>query len=174
MKVLFLDFDGVLNHQEFLAEDEGDILLQAEGWYGAHRIDPQKVKLLNQICFFGACNVVFSTSWRQQFETIELWEMLHQHGFTGSVVGSTPRKFQPEPGGRYSTRGEEIEKWLNWTTMVTGFAVLDDDKVELSGEDQKRFVQTSMVTGLEGVHAERAVEAVRTLWRVGDGTDWVA
>ena len=61
MKALFLDFDGVLNTEKYLA------LYGAEGVV----IDPARLELLKEIIDATGAKIVLSTSWREHWSTVQ-------------------------------------------------------------------------------------------------------
>jgi hypothetical protein len=107
MKVVFLDFDGVLNSSRWFAQ--GTAFTHPED-----QLDPEAVKLLNEL----DADVVVSSAWRYGYKRIQLSEFLRNRGFTGRVIDTTPRL----PG---KERFEEINAWLKGKD-VTSFVVLDD------------------------------------------------
>ncbi len=146
MKVVFLDFDGVLNRTE--AAQEGVI-------------EPLIVGVLNGLLEQTGAKVVVSSSWRCHRSAEETLAVLTGAGFSGDVVGYTPdlgvhawQTFVPE-------RGKEILTWLRGEGKrlgVTSFVILDDldDMGCLFG----RLVQTRLEDGLT---EQKAAEAARLL-----------
>jgi hypothetical protein len=106
MKVIFLDFDGVL--------------VTAHDRYKAG--SPFCVFNLNRITDATGAKLVVSSSWRILFEMDELVRFLREWGVTGEVIGKTPVIHDVE-------RGIEIQKWLkmNRSLNVTDIIILDDD-----------------------------------------------
>jgi hypothetical protein len=165
MKIIFLDFDGVLNSSQFLKRSEfAAPLTEREAkyrfghphsnldTYDLRMIDHTKVMLLNQIIERTGAQVVISSSWRLGRDISDLRDVLVFCGFVGEVIGVTPELWN-------SIRGEEINEWLceNWGVGLDDdvFVILDDDDDMgiLSGS----LVQTSMKTGLTQYDVERAI-----------------
>jgi hypothetical protein len=120
MKVLFLDFDGVLNSVDFhKAQHAAGVNLP---WPECH-LDPAPVKVLNDILEKSGAVVVVSSSWRigghPPSRTVWLQQTLDNGGFKGRVIDVTPVL-----GGK---RGNEIQYWLDRHPDVTHFVILDDD-----------------------------------------------
>lgn len=90
MKVIFLDFDGVLVtvHDRYTAGS------------------PFCVFNLNRIIEATGAKIVVSSSWRILFEMEELTRFLKEWGVQGEVIGKTPVNHDGE-------RGDEIQAWLN-------------------------------------------------------------
>jgi hypothetical protein len=142
MKLLFLDFDGVLNSEPFYRVKASGVL----------PLDPAAVALLNELVRRARARVVVSSSWRlgRRVTVASLRRTLEEVGFSGRVVGKTPELVgQP--------RGLEIQAYLNgWKgKAVESFVILDDDAdmVHLS----HRLVKTTFRTGLTAQHVDRAV-----------------
>lgn len=140
-RIIFLDFDGVLNTTEFLrrvgAADVG------------HRwLDPEKVRLLAELTRRTGALIVLSSSWRYAFTQEELEAMLRRCGFDGAFGGMTPKIVRP--------RGEEIQAWFTaGATEPTHWVALDDaiDGMAWLGE---HHIGTTMEQGLTPEHVERA------------------
>lgn len=140
-RIVFLDFDGVLNTTAFLQQVGG-----AE--VGHHWLDPSKVRLLAGLVRRSGARVVFSTSWRYMFTPRELAAMLRRHGFKGEASGVTPIGS--------TTRGEEIQAWL--AAQAAGparWVALDDDTSGMAWLGE-RHIRTTMDEGLLPAHVEAA------------------
>ena len=138
MKIIFLDFDGVLNFSGFLEEREN-----------IHAIDPVCVHRLNRIIDATDAQVVVSSTWRIFFNNQQLREILRDAGFKGQLIDTTI-----DLGGH---RGDEIRHWLNNHLGVTSFVILDDNDDGISDHFKDQWVETSFVTGLLKVHVEKAI-----------------
>jgi hypothetical protein len=159
-KVIFLDIDGVLNSSRFFesqgfsddADEEGYEPLSLEWW--SQGIDPEAVKLVNEILTRTSAHVVISSSWRLGANIGYLRRVLQSRGFEGDIIGATPRL----PG---SPRGKEIAAWLQaHGSEIESFVVLDDD--DDMDPVRHRQVQPSFTTGgLRPAHVEQAVEMLR-------------
>jgi hypothetical protein len=133
MKILFLDFDGVLNSGESFhenhearlrAEERGDDpigIMVEHGWPLGH-ICPKNVECLNYIVEQTGCSIVVSSVWRSH-ELDELRGWLKTRGFRypDMVIGRTAN-FQVS-----ACRGYEIHDWLNKSENVNSFVIIDDD-----------------------------------------------
>ena len=143
MKLIFLDIDGVLNHELFyksgsreerfkLANEEKDLP------YGCSNIDPEKVSLLNTLIKETGAKVVVSSSWRTGRSVEDLQAVLDWNGFQGEVIGKTIRlgfKTPKDVDYNYSVpRGCEIKAWLEMNKSILNakiskvrYVILDDD-----------------------------------------------
>lgn len=94
-KVLFLDFDGVINSTAFHETREKQkpnfepAKLSMEWW--AEGIDPDAVGRLNGLLKRTGAKVVVSSSWRLGTDRAWLQRVLEMRGFEGDVIGITER-----------------------------------------------------------------------------------
>lgn len=158
MKVIFLDFDGVLNSHAFMRSDPVD---------GAHlresaALDPAAVLRLNRLVAETGAAVVVSSSWRYGRSVDRLRGILEERGFVGQVLDKTADWSRKEMNGLYvaQERGDEIRKWLDEHPEVTSFVVLDDDSDMTAVRDH--HVKTSLFNGgLLDEHVDRAAAILR-------------
>lgn len=147
MKVIFLDFDGVLNSEKYIRKCECCGVI----------IDPARMFLLKQIVDATEAVIVLSTSWREHWnikkencdETgIHINIIFQQHGL--NIFDKTPKLS--------SGRENEIKMWLDEHNEIEGFVVIDDAFLSadyLSGH----FVKTSNYrNGLEEQDVKTAIE----------------
>ncbi len=147
MKVLFLDFDGVLNSEKYLlsCEDCG------------MAIDPTRMVLLRKIVDATSAGIVLSTSWREHWS-----KNLAECDSTGVLINDIFNKFgmqildkTPELHARRET---EIQCWLDKHPEVKSFVVLDDRLLSadyLNGH----FVKTSnYFDGLDETDVQKAID----------------
>lgn len=126
MKILFLDIDGVVNSRETLARSYG-------GFIG---IDPYLAFYVGKIILDTGCKVVLSSSWRlSERDVKEVEERVYK------IHSKTP------PPWEGSTRGMEIQAWLDKHPEVEKYAILDDDPDMLDSQ-LPNFFKTSFSTGL--------------------------
>ena len=178
MKVIFLDFDGVLNSSNYSAT-----LFEAgrptKDEYGQELFDPETVNLLNRIVdgqvFITCCEdsriAVISSSWRYLGITA-LRDMWQERGLHGHIIGMTSMhavdEYIMEHGLDWldkgaiasSPRAMEIEAWLHEHDNVDSFVILDD--MPMSASLQPHFVQINPILGLLRAQAEKAVEILNT------------
>ena len=153
MKILFLDFDGVLNSEAFF---------RAHGnRYLPETLDTLAVARLNAILARTGARVVVSSTWRLGYSQAELQAILERHGFAGEIIGVTPQIEEVDADGirvaLHRPRGQEIQAWLSAQPEAPeAFVILDDqdDMEHLAG----RMVQTTFATGLGDPHVEAAVQ----------------
>lgn len=132
MKYIFLDFDGVLNSTHFMRSEyftksvEG--LSDAELYllqYG-YMLDPEPIKLVNDLVEKTGAQVIASTSHRTRYSLEELNEMLAKRGATFQISGKTPRLL-PKKFSVCVDRGDEIQAFLDGLSeQPESFVILDD------------------------------------------------
>lgn len=157
IKIIFLDFDGVLTSID-------GILRGFKSKFGQALIDPEYVARLNRIIDATNAVCVVSSTWRQDHTLIELQQFLDDAGFTGKLIDVTKKlHLSPyKPTERAVCRGDEIQLWLDAEAdpgVDSGpvkFVILDDDSDMDNLID--RLVKTSWEHGLQDEHVERAIK----------------
>ena len=156
MRVIFLDFDGVLNTERYLRER--DLRIQSI-------LDETKLAILRRIVEETGAMIVLSTSWRRHWDPDPaLWddtwkpcgEALCRHGLT--VYDRTP-DYGDHSG---NNRDREVRDWLTaHKGEVESFVILDD--VRMGWEElSERLVNTNPYRGLTEELANEAVQHLRT------------
>ncbi len=145
MKVIFLDFDGVLNNGEWMKKinwEERPISMFEKD---KREIDPSKVKLISDLALEFNASIVISSSWRILLSLEELTALLRGCGLDEkvSVIGVTPQDSR-------GFRGSEVEAWLKNTHHTIESHVIFDDDGDFH-KDQP-LVQTSWDSGLNEGH----------------------
>jgi hypothetical protein len=146
MRVVFLDFDGVLNARTTEADDA------CEMWSAAW-LDEVMVHRLASLVERTRAEVVVSSSWRQRRSPEELAAILEERGFSGGVFDVTSRLPRP-PEGERLVRAAEIRAWLAHHPDVRSFVILDDEAD--FGELADRHVRTDPDVGLSSSDVARA------------------
>ena len=149
MKLVFLDFDGVLNSTPFLVGPPRKPPL------GISAIDGRAVRRLNTIVDLTGAKFVISSTWRIYEPVGRLIEWLEALGFEGEVIDRTP----DFPG---QERGVEILEWLKAYDKspdgedIEDFVILDDNADMYPLLDH--LVQTDSEVGLTDADVRVAVE----------------
>ena len=144
IKLIFLDIDGVLNHELYYVEKHQQQRANEVG-YPLSDIDPEKVKLLNELVEKTGAEVVISSSWRKGRTVEELSNLLKQAGFIGSVIGKTPSLYYDNDASKSTVpRGCEIEEFLYRTHGYDHFkrvnyVIFDDDSDMLLSQRENYF-----------------------------------
>jgi hypothetical protein len=165
LKIIFLDFDGVLNSQLYYTSGRRDA--RKPGFDSD--IDPQAVGYLNEIIKDTGAKVVVSSSWRHGRSVEELQAILDNNGFIGEVIGKT-KDLRCGPDGQYVLRGNEIFCWINEHEDIIGvrrsdynhYVIIDDDSDMLYWQRNNLFL-TDGYCGLTPNMAYRITRFLKTL-----------
>ena len=122
-KLIFLDIDGVLNHQSMTRDqwrvDNGD-------GYLTDGLCPRSVSNLNELTDNTNADIVISSTWRVGRTVDELRDVLGFAGVTGNIIDKTPEFNQ-----RSVFRGNEIYDWMKENIEESHnfqeYVILDDD-----------------------------------------------
>lgn len=142
MKILFLDYDGVINKlgqgYSTLTRQMGSSLIMSE---------PELVYRVNLIVDRTGCEIVLSSSWRHMPD----WrEALRLSGIVKPLLDRTPlRSDHKKHGCSYEDlcRGHNIQDWLDEHPEVTRYAILDDSSDMLASQ-LPNFFRTDTAQGL--------------------------
>jgi hypothetical protein len=182
MKIIFLDIDGVLNHENWYKKRQQlKNGLDQKEWsdhYPFYEFDPESVERLNKIIDQTGALVVVSSTWRHGRRIEDLQEILDRVGFKGKVIDTTPSlnaRIGLESAGYTVPRGCEIDWWLkskkfqriNWSkdkqleflekSEVQNYVILDDDS-DMLYPQREHFVQTTWKDGLNDKHTDKCIE----------------
>lgn len=150
MKIIFLDFDGVITTYQ-------------SKW----KIDMDKVKIINDICDKTDAKIVVSSSWRIGYHGVaSVFRLSLKNYFTknqyldhfkdtfdkfiNNIVGMT------DSG---SCRGNEIKFYMNEHPEVDNYVILDDDSDMLDNQ-LFNFVQTDTYEGITKRDAKFCVDVL--------------
>jgi predicted nucleic acid-binding protein len=144
MKIIFLDFDGVIRTYRSI---------KGKAFEG---VDTECVEELNRIIATTKAKIVISSSWRGKF-IAPMQKLLNSWGVKGKVVGVTPRLERFNGTIHTSaTRGTEIQQWLDEHTETEAYVIIDDD-TDMLDSQLDRFVLTDFQVGLTRDLAEKAI-----------------
>lgn len=165
MKLVFLDFDGVLNSQKFMRsqffKDSIAGLTDAELYLLKYEymLDPEAIKLVNDLVARSGAQVVASTSHRTRYTIDEMNTMLKNRGATFEIEAKTPRGM-PKKFSLSVDRGDEIQEYLSLLEevgeAVEGFVILDD--FNNMGDLSDHLVLTRDRVGLTSEDVENALK----------------
>lgn len=168
-RIVFLDIDGVLNSEPFLAErvrirnemrQEGKLKDEKPGaleWW-SEQIDPTSMAVLTSILERSGADVVMSSAWRCMLEPQHLEAAMRARGFRGKIIGSTPElwsKFGRNEIILPACRGDEIQAWLDHYP-ADAFLILDDR--DDMGKLRPWLLQIDPIEGLREKHVGPALE----------------
>lgn len=138
MKVLFLDFDGVLNN--FSSRNFGEIF------------SPSTCKNLNSLLKkVPDLKIVVSSAWR-----------MHGLKYCKAILkknGINSEKVIDITGNEPGVRGHQIQCWLDRNPGVTNMVIIDDESD--MGELVNKLVKTSSFIGLTSKEVALAVEVLK-------------
>jgi hypothetical protein len=154
MKVLFLDFDGVLNsHQSavFWHSKRDQTKWETEmysDWGGslkeyiAHEFCPIALSNMDFLCSRNPdLKVVVSSTWRIGETVDSLKKILYPAKHVANAIIDVTPHFSRH-------RGEEIQRWLDEHPEVTNYVIVDDDRDMLDSQ-KEHFVNTSELHGFQ-------------------------
>jgi hypothetical protein len=143
MRVIFLDFDGVLNS------------MQSEIYWRRKLGPPDRLLFKEEFCPIACSNLlhlleedsglmlVISSSWRVGHTIEQLQDILEAQGIPRQrVIGATEDRSL-----KGKERGNEIQDWLDKHAEVTEFVILDDDADMAHLKD--KLVRTTWMHGLQ-------------------------
>lgn len=147
LKVIFLDFDGVLNSAKYLLGREN---------FGVV-IDPARMILLRRIVEATGAKIVLSTSWREHWSK-GLPECDSTGIFINDIFGKYGLRIWDKTPELHARREAEIKSWLDEHPEVKSFVVLDDRLLSadyLNGH----FIKTSnYFDGLDEEDVRKAID----------------
>lgn len=151
MKVIFLDFDGVMDtayYGHFLGKEGLPCYDEFGGVF-----DPNCVKCLKEIVDKTGAEIVVTSSWKSLMTYGDMLNMWEQRGLPGYVIDMTPSL----SGCRH--RGDEIDAWLKECNDECQYVILDDNDESNFNEHQlSRLIVVNPYHGLDKEAAERAIE----------------
>lgn len=134
MKYLFLDIDGVLNHEEWY-RDRCRQRTYDEWWEAC--FDPLCVDRVNRILNETGTRLVVSSSWRSD---PDLGRMFRTVGLPTDYDITPNLTHYKEDGSLYwPDRGEEIDDFLK-NHACTHYVILDDDRDFTEDQKENHFV----------------------------------
>lgn len=152
VKVIFLDIDGVLNHEkhyEWLMTTDEPTPLQRV--YPYSEFNPTSCRYLCDIINETGAKIVVSSSWRLDGEA-RLNSLFKHFGI--------PRIYDVTPCLN-TARGIEIGAWLAAHPEVTNYVILDDDE-DMNVEQIPFFIKTNpYADGLNEMVKHKAIEILK-------------
>ena len=153
MKVIFLDFDGVITIPE-------------TRWH----ISLPHIKRIKEICDATGAKIVVSSSWRMDTieETID--KMIGRpkrcprnrmlNWFIDNLYDVTPWFCDDKYNG--TGRGGEIQTWLDAHPEVDNYVIIDDDG-DMLDEQLFNFVQTDWAFGIQDREVKLAIDVLNNI-----------
>ena len=166
-KIIFLDFDGVLNTQ-YYQEQLQSHSKKCQDEYGA-LFDPNAVKQLKRIIDATNADIVVESSWKYYgLDAMkELWKV---RNLPGRIIDITPSTISDEyllssdleniHPSLLHCKGVEIASWLSkYETQDIRYVIIDDEYVILNSQ-LSHFILTNPY---EGITEEQANQAISIL-----------
>lgn len=160
-KLIFLDVDGVLNHELFYVEKDQQQRADEVG-YPQSEFDPNTIKIVNSIVEQTGAKIVISSCWRNNRTIEELKELFKSVGLNEeTIIGKTPNLAVYDLATKKRThlstpRGCEIEEYLeiNYGYKADVKYVILDDDADMLLHQQKHFVWIDSYAGLTEAHVQ--------------------
>ena len=157
MKVIFLDFDGVIT----IPETKWNISLE-------------HVKRVKKICDETGAKLVISSSWQRygragesREDRVKNWlDGILMKGYKGAI-----KKFFTDytydMSGRFynefgNVRGSDIKSWLTRNPDVDNYVIIDDEG-DMLDEQLYHFVQTDWVFGIQDREVKLAIDVLNNV-----------
>ena len=151
MKVIFLDIDGVLNHEQhykWLHESGEATPLQSQ--YPWSELSPVSCKLLKEVIDKTDAKLVVSSSWR--LDGLAKLNKLFRFFGLPNAIDVTPCL--------NTARGIEIAAWLDSHPEVDKYVILDDDE-DMNEHQLPYFIKTNPYK--DGLNEEVKHKAIKIL-----------
>lgn len=152
MKVIFLDFDGVMdtayydNYLNYMG-------LPKKDKYGVV-FDPDCIANLRRIIDETGADIVVSSTWKDFMtykEILEMWEYRKLPGFVTDTTPTCSRK-----------RGDEIDSWLEECNTECEYVIIDDmDETQFNEHQYDRLFVVNPYDGLNEQTAEKVIQLFR-------------
>ena len=151
MKIIFLDFDGVMDTAYY------DHILSKKALPGNDSFgtvfDPYCIQNLKHIIDETGADIVVSSSWKYLMTYKDFLDMWEYRGLPGFVTDVTPT-----PSKR-NNRGDEIDAWLEECKTECQYVIIDDLEANNFNEHQiPRLLIVNPFFGLDEETAERAIQ----------------
>ena len=146
--IIFLDFDGVLNTEQYHAELA--LVGKSDKDHWGPLFDPRSIHNLRTIVEETGASIIVISTWRYIHGFQGLKDMWIERFLPGKLMGILPCD------SMMPTRGEEIADYLkghkDWS-----YAILDDID-EYNSAQSLRFVRINPVVGISESDARKAIE----------------
>ena len=168
-KYIFLDFDGVLNTENYQKQlkESGSITTDRYGFL----FDPAAVANLKTIIDITGARICITSSWAIEIGTDNLpafWKARQMPGILAGTTAGIPvtmdaffdmENFDPYKllEGGIGARGSEIKAYLEKKGATGSPYVILDDTADFCKDQQSHFIQINPQTGITEEDAKKAI-----------------
>ena len=150
LKIIFLDFDGVLDTAFYDSYLEQSNMPSCDDC-GRPIFDPVCIGYLKQIVERTSAQIVVSSDWKYYDSLEDLRKMWESRQMSGNLFDVTPNL--------KISRGAEICGWINGKANISNYVIIDDLGFENFNEDQLDYLVTgNPFYGIDDVICQRAIE----------------
>lgn len=146
--IIFLDFDGVLNTEQYQAQLAVEGKPTKDAW--GPIFDPRAVGNLHKIIAATDARIVISSSWRYIHRLECLRKMWGVRYLPGEIEDVIPI------GASYSSRDEQIDVYLK--AHPTNNYVIIDDFDDFTEQQRSHLVETNPIVGITAKDACKAID----------------
>lgn len=150
--IIYLDFDGVLNTEQYQARLAMDEKPNKDAW--GPLFDPLAVGNLRKIIESTGTEIVISSSWRYIHRLGSLRMMWEVRELPIEILDTLPC------GATYISRGEDIECWLHQHGRPN--YVIIDDLCDFYPSQCDRYVEINPIIGIIEANVERVIEILNS------------
>lgn len=158
-KVIYLDFDGVING------DETPCITLKTMWGVENThigLCPDLVDKINQIHDATGASVWVHSSWRDAYSEEQIGELLLNAGLRAPYEGNIPNSNGRRMDSLYSARGPDIRAHVE-SHGIEKYVILDDMGPSFfEFEDRSFHVQTDSSSGIKNADVQMAVEILNS------------
>lgn len=148
-KIIFLDFDGVMDTAYYDHSLSILGLPQTDKWGPV--FDPKCIENLQTIINATGADIVVSSTWKDSMTYQEILEMWKERNLPGFVTDVTPTMS--------SHRGQEIDEWLFQCKRECRYVIIDDlDSYNFNDDQMPYLLCVSPFDGLTEDIAARAID----------------
>ncbi len=151
MKIIFLDFDGVLNNEAWMKQlTEKGRTFRSYSDRDMDELDPARVKMISDLVLETDSHIVISSSWRLLNDLEMLNYVLVTNGLDpkAQAIALTPET-------QKGFRGDEVALWLAKNPQVVNYVIFDDG-IDFYEIQKDRLMLTTWDEGLTEQHVEKA------------------
>lgn len=155
MKIIFLDFDGVMVTDRYQAQLTA-VNSPLRDEYGA-KFDPVCVENLRHIIDATDAGIVITSTWKMEMGLDGILQMWDARNLPGKVIGVTP---DIDP----IHRGDEVQAWLDANPGAVRYAIIDDTPfLNFFNEEQlPHLFKVDERTGLDEKTVTKVIELLKS------------